>query len=321
MYKDTLMAKFCKWKANTNVHNYGSLFGWELTENNTGLARYNIDKNSLPEYNEYINGEGYIVPPAGTIIREHKITKSIWLINGNITIDRCWIRPENIMPEGFIYSYHYSFASTYAHYYSTIIDCDIDGEYFTPATAASGAACGFRGLSTIKRCNIYAMGTGIGIFNYTLDSSCIIEGNYIHDLRAWGDPESGGTHNSAFTIRYYTGPFLLIRNNKFVCTTGNDSGAIYMEPYDGFIDNVYIKGNLIQCLAWCMPLMSEIHGYGTNMNCINNRFQPDDMENFGPASYVRGGPGWKTWSENYYYNAADIDGKGSIISGPQIIPE
>jgi hypothetical protein len=67
------------------------LKGWELNENNTGLAGAGITKETLPHYS------GSAKPAAGTRIIEMRIETTLDLSAGNITLERCWIYPTSIL--------------------------------------------------------------------------------------------------------------------------------------------------------------------------------------------------------------------------------
>jgi hypothetical protein len=62
-----------------------------------------------------------------------------------------------------------------------------------------------------------------------------------------------------------------VRNNRFDCNSGNDTGALFIQTYSGNIDNVVIEGNLLEGATYQLVLGA---GYGhnySNMSAINNR--------------------------------------------------
>jgi hypothetical protein len=277
-----------------------TLMGWQLNEANTGLAGAGIDKNTLPVY----TGSG--TPAYGTTISLQKITKPLWLINGNITLDRCWIQPTSALtPEGLIITYNYGDGWTPAPYSSTIKDCDIDGT--TMSAQAVAGACAVRGLANVIRCNIFGMGTGIAIFSYALKADCLVENNYVHDLRAYT-----GSHNESATVRSYLGNSLIWRNNRFVDKTGNDSGALFVQPFSTNIQHVLVEGNLLESYNYCIG----IGNYGSNtysdFKVKNNRFVKGG---FGPV-WLNNGVGFAEWTDNYYDNPSDPGHIGAIINKP-----
>jgi hypothetical protein len=282
-----------------------SIKGWQLNAKNTGLAGAGIDKNTLPVY------RGSRKPAYGTVISLKKITTPLWLINGNITLDRCWIQPTSaLIPGGLIITYNYNDGWTPAPYSSTIKDCDIDGTAMSAQAVAS--ACAVRGLANVVRCNIFGMGTGIAIFSYALKADCLIENNYVHDLRAYGNPATTGSHNESFTIRSYLGNSCIVRNNRFIDKTGNDSGAIFIQPYSTNIQHVLVEGNLLESYNYCIGIGNHGGNTYSDFKVKNNRFVKGG---FGPV-WLNNGVGFAEWKENYYDNPSGPDHKGSPIAQP-----
>jgi hypothetical protein len=285
------------------------LKGWQLDETNTGLAGAGIDKNTLPVYDGPLVGGIWHEPPSGSVISLKRIDHPLSLTKGNITIDRCWIRPTRLLPASFVYTFDFNNGNPGADT-STIVDSDIDGTLLADQEAA--AQCAVDGLATVQRTNMFSMGTGIAVFAFGLNRNIAVEQNFVHDLRKYGDPATG-SHNESFTIRGFVGSSLQIRNNHFVSKTGNDSGAIFIQPYADAIDNTLIEGNLLETYGWCIPLMTQNHDYGTNMRARDNRF----VElGYGPG-YVQGGPGWALWEDNYYDDPSVPAHKGRVANQPR----
>ncbi len=282
-----------------------NLYGWQLNSSNTGLAGVGIDKNALSNY----TGSG--TPASGTVISLKKITIPLWLINGNITLDRCWYQPTyRLTNDSILTTYDFNDGWTPAPSISHIYDCDIDGTAISASLVAG--CCGMRGLANMLRNNVYGMGTGIAIFSYALEASCLIENNYVHDLRAYGD-----SHNESGTIRSFNptnDPSItnIWRNNWLESMTGSDSGALFGQPYSTDINNVYIEGNYLKTYNYCVVIGTYGSNTYRNYNVNNNRFE---QVGFGPF-WVNYGPGFATWTENYYNNSANPDNKGSVINWP-----
>jgi hypothetical protein len=277
-----------------------SLKGWELTEENTGLAGVGVDPSSLTVYT------GSSTPEAGTVIRDSLITTTLDLSAGDITITRCLIRPTNVVAGSHI------LVNTTTDSTVTISDCDIDCDDVPASVVAK--SCAFAGAGTIERCNIYGMGSGIWLRGSGSVASRL-EGSYIHGLRAYGDPTTTGSHNDGMTVRDYSGPGMVISNNRIDCSSGNDTGALFIQPSAGAIDNVSIEGNLLEGRGYNLALEAALdrwpgNGYGANMIAINNRYSPTGWG----AGYVSGGSGWADASENYINDPAREDNKGAAVS-------
>jgi hypothetical protein len=295
------------------------LKGWQLNSGNTGLAGVGIVPSSLPLYT------GPAKPDAGTVITELRIDKTLDLSNGDVTIERCWIQPTSITRGlNVMVSYdNNNDPPTPAQSPVTIRDCDIDGSLLTDEQVCQSTA--FSGAGTIERNHIFAMGTGLGILHTSGTVPVMMRGNYIHDLRAFGDPTTTGSHNDGATIRDYTCPIdvcpdgAVFRNNRIACDSGNDTGAFFIQTYSGDIDHVHVENNLLEGGGY--RLILEIHSagiyvYGRDMHAVNNRIAPWDwgptyVETHGLVDY-----GWAEWSENYMSDETQPDNKGSIIDDP-----
>jgi len=289
------------------VGNGPETYGWKLTEQNTGLANRGIDKNTLTVYS------GPAKPASGTTISNMRIDRPLDLSAGGITIEECWIRP---LPANFtkgqqiLVTYDNNNNQAPAPSVVTVADCDIDGTAIDAEKIC--AALAFSGSGTVRGCNIYGMGSGIGIWRSSSSQSALIEGNYIHGLRKWGDPRTTGSHNDGFTIRDFIGPSVVVRNNRIDCSSGNDTGAFFIQPYSGPIDNLLAQGNLLEGNNYQMQLDQMNYDYGRNMCAVNNRFSGTG---FGPSSVIRGSLsyGWAEWRDNYLNDPRKSGNKGAAV--------
>ncbi|OHD64048.1 MAG: hypothetical protein A2176_05495 [Spirochaetes bacterium RBG_13_51_14] len=266
--------------------------GWQLNETNTGLAGVGIDKNSLPLYT------GPIAPAANTTISMQKITGALWLYNGGITIDRCWIQPTGSQHLGSIIFTYDPTVGKWATSPTTITNCDIDGTAVTDPYIYADFAIRGSGIIAHNN-NIYGMGDGIGLFHHDSMNSSIIQ-NYIHGLRGgnFGSP-SQPSHGESMTIRNFGGSLCLVQNN-YLESLINTSGSLFIQAWEGAIDNVTIEGNYLHTPNYCIVLNMNTHGYGSHIRVINNRFE---KIGFGPIAYD--GPAPETFTNNYYYNAGN----------------
>jgi hypothetical protein len=280
--------------------------GWQLNGTNSGLARLGVDKSKLALYS------GPAKPVSGTTISDKRIETCLDLSAGGVTIERCWIHPLTATKGNhLIVTYDNNNAQAPAPAMVTIRDSDIDGTAIDAYTVCGALA--FSGGGTIQRCNIYGAGSGIGVWHAGTSLPVIVEGNYIHGLRAWGDPATTGSHNDGFTVREYRGPSVIVRNNRIDCSSGNDTGAFFIQPYSGFIDNVLAQGNLLEGLGYQMIVERNNYDYGTHLRSVNNRFS---CTGFG-AGYVdkKGlGYGWAEWNGNFRNDASKADNQGAIVT-------
>ena len=144
---------------------------------------------------------------------------------------------------------------------------------------------------------MHDVGSGLAILDTGGHLDVLVEGNYVTDLRAWGDGSTTGNHSDAFTVRDFDADSapdrsLVIRNNRFDSDSGNDTGALFIQTYSGDIDNVFIEGNLLEGGGYQLGL--EVNGDSTygNLSATDNRFSGTG---YGPT-YVTGGEGWSEWT-------------------------
>jgi hypothetical protein len=148
-------------------------------------------------------------------------------------------------------------------------------------------------------------------------SSAVVEGNYVHDLIAWGDPGTDGNHSDAFTVRDFdasTQPArtLTVRGNRFICDSGSDTGAIFIQTYSGDIDNVVLTRNLLEGRGYQLGLEDGFGHTYSGMRAVDNRFSGTS---YGPT-YRAGGPGWVEWSANRINDPRATDNAGRLVSRP-----
>ena len=289
-----------------------SYAGWELDASRTGLAPKGLSCSSLPLY----NGSGK--PLAGTVISEKRIATTLDLSNGNITIEKSCIQPTSVgagLPLVTTTDYNNCPSGcALTPTTVTIRDSEIDGSLMSASSIAQ--ACAFLGIGNIERNYIHGMGSGICMFNTGSTLSATIQGNYVHQLRAFGD-----SHNEAFTIRDFPtntnpGRFMNILNNRFDASSGNDTGAAFLQTYGDDINNILFEGNLFEGQGYQLGLEAS-HGniYGTSMRVNNNRFTGTGY-GVGYVADAGLGYGWSQWTNNYIYNPGAVNGQGVPAAEP-----
>lgn len=291
----------------------GVLLGWQLTSQNTGLAPHGLGCDSLPVY----GGPGK--PAAGAVISQKRIETPLDLSEGNITIEKSCVRPTSAgLGLPILTTTDYNDCNpdcAVAPGPVTVRDSEIDGTLL--GAQESAFATGFIGIGSFYRNYIHGLGSGIAIANAGQSFDSIVEGNYVTGLTAFGDPGTTGNHSDAFTIRDFVttsnpGRQALVKNNRFDCNSGNDTGAIFIQQTWGDdISNVTIEGNLLEGGGYQLQL--EGNTYGTNMKAVNNRFSGTG---YGPAAKAGSGPGWGVWTNNYLNNPSAAGNQGSPVSEP-----
>lgn len=283
--------------------------GWTVGSSNVGLAGLGLTCDQLPAYT------GPDVPAAGTVFHRQRITYPLNLKAGNITISQSCIQPTyTLRGLPIIGTYNYD-NWTPAPSAVAIRDSEIDGSKLVQFDAAWSTA--FMGLADLQRNYIHGFGSGIAILASGQQLSATVEGNYVTDLIAWGNPATDGNHSDAFTVRGFNASAnpartLSIRNNRFDCDSDNATGALFVQTNTDDIDNVTIEGNFLEGGGYQLALEAQNGHTYSNVKAINNRFSGTS---FG-ATYRIGGPGWAQWTDNYINDPAAIDNKGIVVAQP-----
>lgn len=197
---------------------------------------------------------------------------------------------------------------------ATIRDSEIDGSKLSQKSAAY--ATGFIGIADMTSNYVHHLGSGIALYHTGNSQSATIERNYVTDMLGYGNPATDGNHSDAFTIRDFSASSTptrqaIIRNNRFDCNSPNATGALFLQPYAGRIDNTLIEGNLLEGNGYQLALEQHNSGY-SNARAINNRFSGTG---FG-ATYRTGGQGWTQWEQNYLYDKNATNTIGREIKKP-----
>lgn len=278
------------------------LKGWEITPTNIGLAPHGLTCDKLPAYT------GLGRPARGAVISNLRVTVPLDLSNGDITVEKSCIRPTSV-------GYHNNFLVTTTMCGSNcsatevgnvvVRDSEIDGSAMSAATIAK--SCAFLGVGTVQRNYMHDMGSGICFFETGTKHSALAENNYVRGLRAAGD-----SHNDGATVRDFrdaAGRTVKFLNNRIECATGNDTGALFIQPTWLPIHNVYVEGNYLEGGGYNLYLEQTGKASYGKVHSTNNRFRPTGWG----ASATPSGPGWATWTDNYRYDAAKQDGKGAVV--------
>lgn len=291
--------------------------GWLLTSTNIGLTPHGLSCGSLPAYT------GSNKPAAGTLISGKRVNTTLDLSNGNITIEKSCIRPTSVgqglsvMTTTDLNACNNNGCPVTPNLV-TIRDSEIDGSLAQASDIANG--CALVGIATMQRNYIHHVGSGICMYNTGNTLSATIEHNYVHQLRAFGSGGSG-SHNEAFTVRDFptnTNPArrMAINNNRFDASSGNDTGAAFIQTYGDDINEVRFEGNLFEGQGYQLGMEAGFGNiYGTAMRAINNRFSGTG---YGPAYVTRNGLsyGWGEWRDNYRNNPLVADNKGTVVAAP-----
>ena len=282
--------------------------GWDLVPENVGLRTKGLACEQLAPYT------GPTIVAAGTTIIEQRITTPLNLSAGSITIERSCIQPTTVdrgMPV--IATTNYNTMKPAAGEV-VVRDSDFDGSLLQTRDSAMVAA--FVGIGNLTNNYIHHFGSGIALMDTGDKYDALVEHNLVTNLVAWGDGATEGNHSDAFTIRDFDASRhrerkAVVRNNRFDCNSGNDTGALFIQTYSGRIDNVTVEGNLLESGGYQLGLNQANNAY-RNMHSLNNRFTGTG---YGPA-YVQGGSGWDSWEDNYIFDPNQESGRGAVVPKP-----
>ena len=281
--------------------------GWSLTAATIGLANYGLKCSSLPVYT---GGER---PAAGTVISQKRITGRLVLSAGNITIEKSCIQPTSAGQGLPLVSTTDNNTGKITTSPVTIRDSEIDGSLLSDYNAAF--ATGFVGIANVQNNYIHDVGSGIALMETGSQLSGRVEGNYVNNLRSWGDGATNGNHSDALTVRDFdlssnAARQLAISNNRLDCDSGNDTGALFIQTYSGNISNVTIEGNLLEGKGYQLVLVAGSGHTYSNMKAINNRMTGTGWG----TGYVGSGPGWTEQFDNYINDPTQTENKGQPVT-------
>lgn len=284
-------------------------YGWELTASNTGLARSGLTCDELPLYT------GSDRPTSGTVISDVRIIEPLVLSAGDITIERSCIQPTHVGHGNPVLTTTDNNTGQITTARVVIRDSEIDGSLLPDSDAAWST--GFLGVADLLNNYIHHLGSGIGLMNTGTQLSSRIEGNYVTDLLAYGDPATTGNHSDAFTIRDFDtttneSRTVIVSNNRFDCDSPSATGAFFIQTYAGNINNLTLEGNLLEGGGYQLGLEENYgHAY-SNVRSINNRFSGTGWG----ATYRTGGPGWTQWSDNHIIDPGAPESRGQSVGEP-----
>lgn len=164
-----------------------------------------------------------------------------------------------------------------------IKDCEIDGT----GTANAGSN-GIRGAGTFLRNNIHHVENGI-----SLSGSATVEGNYIHNLLASGDPHYDGIQIDGGVSN------VTIRRNTVV-NTHSQTSAVMIDNYFGPISNIVVDGNRLIGGGYAVYSDGQFAGGPiSGVAFTNNRL---GKGRWGYSSFVKNSPVWRN-------NVDDLTGR------------
>lgn len=161
-----------------------------------------------------------VVTKPGTVISGLNITGTVYIDADNVTIQNCKITSS-------------SFAVVQIKTGSTgvvVQDCEING-----VGTNNPGSNGISGVGTFLRNDIYNVENGI---NVTSGKGTVIEGNYIHDLKASGSPHYDG-------IQIDGGQSDVVIRHNTVINPHGQTAAVMIDNYFGPVSNVLVTDNLL----------------------------------------------------------------------------
>lgn len=161
-----------------------------------------------------------VVTKAGTVISGLDIKGTVYIAADNVTIENCKITSNS-----------FSAVQIKIGVSGAVVqDCTIDG-----TGRNNEGSSGITGAGTFLRNNIYNVENGL---NIGPGKGTVIEGNYIHDLKATGSPHYDG-------IQIDGGQTDTIVRNNTVINDHTQTAALMIDNYFGPVTNILVTGNLL----------------------------------------------------------------------------
>lgn len=140
----------------------------------------------------------------------------------------------------------------------TIDHCELDGRGSSGLENSMGVA----GPATVRSSNIYAVENGI-----TPGSGSVIEGNYIHDLLAPGDPHYDGIQIDGGLAN------ITIQHNTII-NPHDQTSAVMIDNYFGAVDNITVSDNYLAGGGYTVYSDGQFRSDPiTDVSFINNAMQ------------------------------------------------
>lgn len=261
-------------------------YGWQITKNNTGLARLAINRTSLPVFSGQVT--------AGMTISQKRITRSLDLTNvPNVTLDRVWLLPSDGSSRGIILGPN-----------TVIKDSDIDGS----AMPSSGERLGIYGNSPGNY-----MIEGVAITGMTVSAWLDGDGSGIGTMTDTYIGEmvsNGGAHMDGLTRRAGTAP--LVVNRCRIDTSGSSvTGAFFSQnTWGGRIGGVLVKDTFLEGDGYVIGIHNTA---GTSLGFENVRIR---STGWGPIS-VTGTVDYALWSNVRVYDSNRLPlADGAVLNHP-----
>lgn len=183
----------------------------------------------------------------GSVISGLDIAGTVYIAASNVVLKNCRVK-----------SASYAIVKVKDGFYATIQDCEING-----VGTGNDGSHGIYGQGTFLRNNIYNVENGITLNN----GNSVIQGNYIHDLKASGDPHYDG-------IQIDGGQSGVVIEGNTIINQNGQTAAIMIDNYFGPISNIKVNGNVLQGGGYTLYSDGQFKG-GTisGVSVTNNKFK------------------------------------------------
>lgn len=182
----------------------------------------------------------------GAVISGLDIAGTVFIAASNVVLKNCRVK-----------SAAYAVVKVKDGFRSTIQDCEING-----VGTGNDGSHGIYGQGTFLRNNIYNVENGITLNN----GDTLIQGNYIHDLKASGSPHYDG-------IQMDGGQSNVDITGNTIINPHEQTAAIMIDNYFGPISNIKVDGNWLQGGGYTLYSDGQFSG-GTisGVSVTNNKF-------------------------------------------------
>lgn len=223
--------------------------------------------------------DGLVINTPGAVISKVDVYGSVRINAANVTLEKCRVTSNG-----------WAVVQVEAGALGAVVqDCTLDG---TGAGPDGTGNQGIMGYGTFLRNNICNVENGITVTG----NDTIIQDNYIHDLKAGGDPHYDGIQIDGGISN------VVIRHNTIINSHGA-AGAIMIDNYFGPISNIVVDNNLLAGGSFTIYSDAKFNSSPiTEVIVSNNHIAPGQ---YGPKLFRGNSP---TYMGNSYDGAVLLRG-------------
>ncbi|MCK1328789.1 MULTISPECIES: right-handed parallel beta-helix repeat-containing protein [unclassified Bradyrhizobium] len=242
----------------------------------------------VPDDTPLQRSDGLVITTPGTVVSKVDVHGSVHIKAADVTLEKCRVTSNG-----------WAVVQIESGITGTVVqDCTING---TGAGPDGTGNQGIMGQGTFLRNNISNVENGITLTG----NNSVIEDNYIHDLKAGGEPHYDGIEIDGAVSD------VVIRHNTIINSHGA-AAAIMIDNYFGPISNITVDNNLLAGGSFTIYSDAKFNSSPiAGVTVSNNHIAPGQ---YGPKLFRGNSP---TYTGNSYDGAAQLRGVKLEKGGPR----